>query len=199
MHKLKALFSVLFSLAVFYAGAQKTITDGILVYNISVQSDSKEPKMADMFDGATSTIYIKGQQSRSEMISGLGSEVMLMDGRNGSGVILKDYSGQKLMINLTSQDLAKRNHKYDDMTFETTSESSVIYGYKCKKAIAKLKDGTSFTVWYTPDLNPANKDYDYEFKRLPGLALQYEMQVKNMKFKYTISKISFEPVPTSKF
>jgi len=179
--------------------AQKTMGEGILVYNITVETSSKVPKMADMFDGATTTVYLKTDQSRSEMVSGLGSEVTILDGRTGGGVILKDYSGQKLMITLTKEDLAKKNRKYDDITFELTNETKVIYGYTCKKAIAHLKDGSSFVVYYTTELNTVDKDYDYQFKKLPGLALQYEGQTKNMKFKYTISKISFENVPASKF
>ena len=78
--------------------AQKIISEGSLVYNISIQTGSKEPNMADMLDGATTTIYIKGNQTRSEMVSGLGSESTIHDARTGTGVILKDYSGQKLMI-----------------------------------------------------------------------------------------------------
>lgn len=199
MYKFKLLLSLVFLHTVFFAAAQKSISEGVLVYNITVETDSKQPKMGDMFDGATATIYLKGNQSRSEILSGLGSEVTLIDGNSGNGVILKDYSGQKLMITLTKSDLDKKNHKYDDITFEPTNETLVIYGYKCKKAIAKLKDGSTFIVYYTPDLVTVNKGYDYEFKNLPGVPLQYEGQARNLKFKYTISKISLEFVPTSKF
>ena len=188
-----------FVLVGFTSFSQKTIAEGILVYNITIETSSKEPKMADMFDGATTTVYLKTDQSRSEMVSGLGTEVTLLDGRTGGGVILKDYSGQKLMITLAKEDLAKKNRKYNDITFENTNETKVIYNYNCKKAIAHLKDGSSFVVYYTTDLNTADKDYDYQFKKLPGLALEYEGQKKDMKFKYTISKISIENVPASKF
>src|SRR5438874_10921671 len=91
------------------AKAQKVIAEGTLVYNISIQTGSSEPKMADMLDGATTTIYLKGSQSRSELVSGLGSEVTIYDSKKGSGVILKDYSGQKLMITLTNEDWNKKN------------------------------------------------------------------------------------------
>jgi GLPGLI family protein len=179
--------------------AQKTISEGSLVYEIAVQTGSNEPKMADMFDGATTTMYFKGTQSRSELVSGLGSEVNIYDSRTGTGVILKDYSGQKLMITLTKGDWEKKNKKYEGITFETTAEKKVIAGYNAVKAIAKLKDGTTFTVYYTTELNVANKDYEYQFKTLPGLALQYEWQSGKMKFTYTVSKISLDPVPLSKF
>ena len=186
-------------LSVIAVKAQKVISEGTLIYNISIQTGSNEPKMADMLDGATTAIYIKGTQSRSELVSGLGSEVTIYDSKKGSGVILKDYSGQKLMITLTKDDWDKKNSKYEGITFETTNETLNIASYNCKKAIAKLKDGSSFVVYYTSEVEVADKDYDYQFKNLPGIALQYEWQSGRMRFKYTLSKINFDVVPVSKF
>ena len=179
--------------------SQKNLSEGSLVYSISVETGSAQPKMADMLDGATTTVYLKGNKSRTEMVSGLGSEATIYNATTGSGVILKDYSAQKLMITLTPEDWSKNNKKYDGIIFENTAETAVIAGFNCKKAIAKLKDGSTFTVYYTTDVNVTNKDYDYQFKTLPGLAVQYEMQTGKMKFKFTLSKINYSLVPASKF
>ena len=199
MKILKTGFIIVLFLSAFTIKAQKVISEGTLIYNISIQTGSAEPKMADMMDGATTAIYIKGSQSRSELVSALGSEVTMYDSKKGAGVILKDYSGQKLMITLTKDDWDKKNSKYEGITFETTNETLNIAGYNCKKTIAKLKDGSSFIVYYTPEVEVADKDYDSQFKTLPGLALQYEWQSGKMKFKYTLSKINFDVVPASKF
>ncbi|MDQ6889252.1 MAG: DUF4412 domain-containing protein [Bacteroidota bacterium] len=195
----KILFTSIIILQGYLSNAQKILSEGSLIYNISVETGSTEPKMADMLDGATTTIYLKGNQSRTEMVSGLGSEATIHNATTGSGVILKDYSGQKLMITLTPQDWEKNNKKYDGITFENTGETSVIEGFNCRKAIAKLKDGSTFTVYYTTDINLPNKEYDYQFKTLPGLAVQYEMQSGKMKFKFTLSKINFDNIPAAKF
>ena len=191
------LIACLFS--AFSTQAQKTLNEGTLVYNMSVETGSGEPKMADMLDGATTTIYIKGNQSRLELVSGLGREATIYNAGTGNGVILKDYSGQKLMITLSPQDWESNNKKYEGIVFENTGETSIISGFNCRKAIAKLKNGTSFTVFYTTDVNMANKAYDAQFKTLPGLAVQYEMQSGKMKFKFTLAKISYDAVPLSKF
>lgn len=183
----------------FSSNGQKVLTEGTLVYNMSVESGVGEPKMADMFDGATTTIYLKGNQSRSELVSSLGSEATLYNASTGTGVILKDYSGQKLMITLTSQNWEENNKKYEGITFENTGDVAIISGFNCKKAIAKLKNGTSFIVFYTTDVSVSNKSYDAQFKTLPGLAVQYEMQTGKMKFKFTLSKINYGNVPSSKF
>ena len=65
-----------------------------------------------MLDGATTTVYIKGSQSRTELLSGLGTEATIHDAKSGTGVILKNYSGQKLMITFNEDDWKKKNKKY---------------------------------------------------------------------------------------
>lgn len=183
----------------FYSVGQKVLKEGTLIYNMSVESGAGEPKMADMFDGATTTIYLKGNQSRSELVSSLGSEATLYNAATGTGVILKDYSGQKLMITLSPRNWEDNNKKYEGIVFENTGESATISGFNCKKANAKLRNGTSFTVFYTTDVTLSNKSYDAQFKTLPGLPVQYEMQSGKMKFKFTLSKIDYSPVSAAKF
>jgi len=179
--------------------AQKMMSEGTLVYTISVQTGSKEPQMADMFDGASTTIYLKGGLSRSDMVTALGTSTTIYDSRSGSGAVLKEYSGQKLLIKMNRNNWVDKNKKYEGITFTPTNETKTIAGYTCKKAIAKLKDGTSFTVYYATDLTTENKEYDYQFKTLPGLALEYESTVGNLHVRYTASKINFDPVPAQKF
>ncbi|HEX5023654.1 MAG TPA: hypothetical protein VFV68_00215 [Agriterribacter sp.] len=193
------LFVALTVLVSNKAHSQKILSEGTIVYDITVQTGSKEPQLADMFDGATTTVYLKGSQSRTEMVSPLGSTITLQDARTREGVVLKEYGSQKLLIHMTSQDWADVNRKYTGITFTRENESKVIAGYQCQKAVAKLKDGTSFTVFYTRDLMTENKDYNYQFKELAGLPLEYESSVGNLKVKYTVSKIGFDPVPMQKF
>lgn len=183
----------------FQSYSQQVINEGILVYNISIQTGSTEPKMADMLDGATTTIYLKGSQTKSEMLSGLGKESTIYDSRTGTGVILKDYSGQKLMITLDKTDWEKKNRKYEGITYAISEETVSIAGYDCKKAVATLKDGNSFTVYFAPNIKVSNLNYDNPFKNLPGLAIQYEWKSGAMMFKYTLAKISNETISSSRF
>ena len=181
------------------APAQKILSEGMIVYDITVQTGSKEPQLADMFDGVTTTLYLKGSQSRIEMISPLGSTVTLQDAKSNTGVVLKEYGNQKLLIHMAKEDWADLNKKYAGISFTSQNETKNIAGYTCQKAVATLKDGSSFTVFYTKELVTENKDYDYQFRSLPGLPLEYESSVGNLKVKYTASKVTFDPVPVQKF
>jgi len=200
---MKYSFPALFFLLALFslpALAQKRFSEGTLSYDIVINTGSDKPQNADFFDGATSLVYIKGNKSRTEMVSPLGTQSTIIDGAKNTIVILKEFGEQKYMINLTPGDWKDAHKRYEGVTFTYVSDSvKTIQGYACKKAIGKLQDGTTFTVWYTPELVPENSDFQYENKSLPGLAMQYETTMGNLKVTYTVSKISFGTVPAAKF
>jgi len=195
----KIALTVLLLSASVFSFAQKTISEGTLVYDIVIQSANKQPQISDAIDGGTVTVYIKGGQSRSDMVSALGKESTIHDTKTGNAVILKEYSGQKLMITLTKENWEAKNKSYNDIKFELGTETMTIAGYTCKKAVAQMPNGKSFVVYYAPDVVVTNKEYNATFKNLPGLAMQYEYESGTTKYKYTLSKINFEPVLASKF
>ena len=179
--------------------AQKIISEGTIVYDVVIQTGNNEPKKGDPLEGATTTVYLKGNNSRTDMVSALGKEVTIFNSKTNNAVILKEFSGQKLMITLTKEDWKLKNGAQDNIKFELTNEVKAIAGYTTKKAIARMPDGKTFVVYYAPDLVPANKHFDETFTNLPGLAIQYEIESGKMIFRYTISKISYDPVLVSKF
>lgn len=185
-----------FSVSVF---AQKNIAEATIVYNLAIQSANNSPQKGDAFDGASTTVYLKGNNSRTDMVSPLGKEVTIYNSKSNNAVILKEFSGQKLMITLSRENWKAKNKMYSDTKFELTSEYKAIGGYNTRKAIAKKEDGKTFEVYYATDMLPANKEYDPTFSNLPGLAIEYEIESGKMKFKYTLSKISFEAVQVSLF
>ena len=179
--------------------AQKTIAEGTIVYDMTIQVGNTIPQKGDALAGATNTVYLKGSSSRTDQVTALGNESTIHDAKLGNAVILKEFSGQKLMIKLTKENWIAKNKSNNDIKFELLNETKTIDGYACKKAIAKMADGKTFTVYYTPDLLVANKEYDPTFANLPGLAMEYEVESGSMKFKFVVAKISFDAVQVSKF
>ena len=178
---------------------QKKITEATISYDIVINTSNTTPKAADLLDGATSVIYLKGNSSRSEMISSLGTQSTIIDGKTGKVTILKDYGEQKYMITLTPENWKASNKKYEGIVFTYENVFKTIAGYNCQKAVGRLADSTTFTVYFTKDLVPVNKDFQYLNKSLPGLAMQYEASLGNLKVTYTVSGINFNPVPAAKF
>lgn len=186
-------------LAVIPARAQKKFTEGTVSYDIVINTGSDKPKNADYLDGTTVVNYIKGNKSRTETVSLLGTLTTIHDREKKSIVILKEFGEQKYMMTLTPADWKDANRKYENLSYVLDGSEKVILGYKCNKAVGQLPDGTTYTVWFTPELIPENHDFQYETRNLPGMTLEYEINSKNQKVTCTVAKISFSPVQASKF
>lgn len=181
------------------ATAQKLLSEGTIQYDVTVQTGTNNPKMADVFDGATALVLIKGSHSRSELNSAIGNSITIYDSRTGNGVVMREFGAQKLLIRMNRQNWMDRNKKFEGISFTKTGETKKIAGYQCEQAIGKLSDGTSFTVYYTTEIKVENRDYDAQFKNLPGVPLEFESTVSGIKVKYSASRVSFDPVPIQRF
>lgn len=191
-----ALSGSLFSISV---SAQKVINELSLNYNISIESVNDKTSMSKSLDGATLSVYIKGTESRADMKNSLGTESNLFDTKTGKGYILKEYSGQKLMITLNRENWAQKNLYFYNMKFSFDNTDQMIAGFKCKKATATLEGGKTFVVYYTTDIVTSNREYNNSFKNLPGIPVQYEQESGKLKFKYTLTEIGYDNIPGSKF
>jgi len=180
------------------ANAQKKVSELSVVYDCMITSGNPS-KPVNGFDGTTNTIYIKGNLIRSEMASSSFSSSTIYDSKTGRAVILKEVSGQKLLIRLSPENWQEMNKHDNGIVFTATGETKTIAGYKCIKAIGKTIYGAELIVYYTAEIVPDNKDYSAKFKNLEGLPLQYELTFDNRKIIYTVAKISLNPVPASKF
>ncbi len=196
------MLSVMLAFAIFYSitsSAQKILTEGMLKYNISIESSNGEKQIAGALNGATLSVYLTKDKSRSEMISAPGTETTVFDNKNGKGFILKEYSGQKLMITTTAENWMQKNQVNTNLNFETQSGTTNIRGYFCKKAVAQTANGKLYTVYYDPLIIVANKQYNNAFVQLAGLPVQYELSSGNLIFKYSLIGLNMDVINSGKF
>ena len=179
--------------------AQKVLTEGMLKYSISIESSNGEKQISGALNGATLSVYLTKNKSRSEMVSNPGTETTVFDNKSGRGFILKQYSGQKLMITTTAENWAQKNQVNTGLNFETQPGTTNIAGYVCKKAVAKSNNGKLYTVYYDPFILIENKQYNNAFSQLAGLPIQYELSSGNLIFKYTLAGLNMDILNSSKF
>jgi GLPGLI family protein len=194
MKILLCIAACVFGLNTINSFGQKKISDFSIVYDYEISNGTSAKPLT-----GSNSIYVKGNLSRSETGSQSYSSSIIHDATTGTGVILKEVSGQKILIHLTPQNWEQINSKDEAVTFSNTAETKTIAGYKCTKAVAKAGDGSSYSVYYTSELSVDNSDYNQKFKNLPRLQIEYELTKGNFIIKYTFSKINLNPVPASKF
>jgi GLPGLI family protein len=179
----------------FLGSAQKRVGDLTVVYNSVITNSQDSNKKIS----STTGYFLKGNLSRAEENSNMFSSVTIYDSKTGSGVLLKEVNGQKLLIRMNEENWNQKNRRYMNLNFAKTSETKTIAGYFCTQAKASTPDGSEITVFYTRDLMPENKFYDPPFKNLEGLPLEYEIRKGNLHIRYTLASINLNPVPASKF
>lgn len=203
MRKIGFLFllSALGASTICSAQTPRIISECTIVYNLSIEDGNSSPELIQSLKGASKTVYIKGSKSRTELVSPSYSLTIINDTKRDTTIILRELGSTKYMTFLNEAKKLEKNKKFEGITFLNTTETKTILGYDCKKVVSKLKDGSTYNVYYAPLIVPSTREYEYQFKDLPGLALEYETTSEDgkMVYKFTAEKISLIPVQAAKF
>lgn len=192
-----ALITLFFS---FFANAQQSKPQRIVAectvdYSVTLSSDNDES-----LKSTSKTVYIKGLHSRVDWKSDAFTQSVIYEKTSGSAVILREIGNNKLMTKLSSDNWKSQNAKYENATLAYDTTKKTILGYECKKAILTLKDGTIINLFYASNIAPSVREFEYQFKDIPGFVLEYDSQeTEGKKVKYTAIKINLNPVLASKF
>jgi hypothetical protein len=178
--------------------------EGKIVYSIDISGDKMPPEAKSMMAGSTSTVYIKGTKTRSDISMGPQTTSSIFDAQTHTSVMLMEMMGNKYKI---KNDPAKKDEKKSDVKVNVTTETKTIAGFLCKKAEVTVTDqkGSSHmtNIWFTEQIaNHMNTSDDRgaQFKDIKGMPLEYEVQSPNgMSMKMIATSVSKETVADSKF
>ncbi len=180
------------------AFAQRSVSDAKITYKMELP-----PEMAQtdaMLQDSRFIQYMRGHMSRIDINFNIVNYTYLINARDETMTTLIDQHGAKYLIRGNKEQFEKDLKQYEGTKFVDQQEVMEIAGYKCKKAIAQLPDGSTYVVYYTPDLVPENKRYNQRFANLNGMALEFEIPTKTgAKIKVTATKVELIPIPASYF
>ena len=189
------LFLSVFTVQSLFAQDAKIVSECTVVYDITL------PKEQKLMEGTTKVLYIKGTKSRTDLVSPNYLQTVIYNSKTDSSVILRELGNAKYITYLDSKKQNEKNKKFEGMTLTYTGEKKTILGYECKQAIAKLTDGTTFSIFFASSIIPSVKQYEFQFKDIPGFVLEYEALSEDGKTKliYGANQITFTPVLSAKF
>lgn len=176
------------------AQTPKVVADCTITFDVSIgQAGGASEK-------ATKTLYIRGTETRTDLVTTSFVQTTLYDSKKDEAVILRELGGVKYISRLNAAQWHDQNKRYEGMTVTLGSETKTILGYVCRKATVKLQDGSQLELYYAVEITPSASENAYQFKGIPGLVLEYEAQAeKGNKVKYTATVINLSPVPASRF
>jgi GLPGLI family protein len=180
---------------------QRVVAECTVTYAIAVEEDNTiDKELLASLKATTKTVYIKANDSRTDLVSPTFKQTVLYNKTSGSAVILREIGANKLMTKMDNARWASENKRYGGIKVTTTGETKTILGYECRKATIMLKDSSVYSLYYAPNLIPSVRDFEYQFRDIPGFVLEYEAQEpEGKKITYTATKINFSPVQLSRF
>lgn len=201
---MKIIYSILFLLGMHTGSrlyGQRVVADCAVTYAISSEDAEADKDVIESLKASTKTVYIKGYESRTDLVSPSFTQSLLYNKSKGTAIILREFGNNKFMTRLDNARWAAENKKYEGMKLSFVSaDTKNILGYECRKAMIQLKDGSSFALYYTTAIVPSVREFEYQFKDIPGFVLEFESQeTGSKKIKYTATKINLNPVLASRF
>jgi len=199
MKKLIGSF-VLLVLCLNAQAQQRVVAECTITYSINIDDSQASNEAMASLKSSSKTVFIKGMNSRTDLSSPTFMQSMIYQKNTGTAVILREFGANKFMTKLDQAKWKEENKQFDGMRIETTGETKTIIGYECKKVNMVMANGSVFSVYYTPAIAPSVKEFEYQFKDIPGLVLESEsIDADGNKIRYTAKQINFNPVPPSKF
>jgi GLPGLI family protein len=182
----------------------RTVAEATITYAITLaDSSTGDESFKKTLNETEKTVYIKGNNSRVDVVAPTFSQSVVYNKTTGTAFILREIGNNKFLTNISKESWLKRNANLADAKIEIdANDKKNILGYECIKATITYKDNTVVTAYYTSAFAPSVKEFEYQFKDLPGMVMQYvytSAEFNNRKLVYTAVKINLTPVLASKF
>ncbi len=192
MYKKFSYIIVTFFSAICLNAQQRVVAECTINYTIIL--DSSQPS-----NNTTKTVYIKGNDSRIDIVSPSFSQTTFYDKNSGNAVVLREFGNNKVITKLSKSQWIEKNKKYLKSNISYNGDTKIILGYECKGASVLTNDSNVINVFYATSIITSVKEFEYQFKDIPGLVLEYEIEEGKQKIKYLATKINLSPVSSSKF
>lgn len=178
----------------FSASAQTILTEAAMVYEVKSVSKNN----ATLRGTFQQNIWIKGHLSKSVFISPSGRETVIYDARAKSGVILKEYASQKILIELGESDWNDYQRSVKTLVFKQENEITKRGEYPCMKAIG-ANGNQNLVIWFTSNFKVAHAEFGLYYPSLDGLPIRIENCQQGDCLHYELKSLQTESIPASIF
>jgi GLPGLI family protein len=177
---------------------QRVVAECTIEYKALFDSSANKEE-ASALQNSSKIVYIKGNNARVDLISTQFVQSVIYDKTNNLVAVLREFGTNKVLTKLSKNEWQEKNKKYEGYALQNTNEVKNILGYNCTKAYLQTKEGNQILIYYTTSIIPSVKDYEYQFKDVPGFVLAYEISEADKKIFYTATKLNLNPVLASRF
>lgn len=169
------------------------LKEGHIVYKIESTTDNPDMQMAvGMMQGSTMEVYFKEKATRGEFKMGsMMTTTTISDETNGDVLMLMSGMMGNMAIKSNSKDQQPVDADTPAPKVEVTitTETKVIEGYTCKKAVVTDEEGDVANFWFTEEIIVSKKGQNSLSDDVPGFPMQFEINKGGMTMSMTVTKV----------
>lgn len=183
--KKSILLALLFVSTTLISFAQ--MKKGKITYDMAFSSDNADMAMAaNMMQGSKMMMSFMPGKSRTDVTMGMmGTMITITQQKDNKSLSLMDMMGMKYAIEQTTDQTTAPNN----YTVEITSETKVICGYTCTKALMTDESGNVMTVWFTKEIQVYTNGQNYYNQQIPGFPLAFTLMQSELKIEMTATSV----------
>lgn len=190
----KLLLAVCLTAATTVATYAQKSFEGSVKYSIAYGDMPEEMKQYESMLPKEMVMKIKGDKSRMEQNSAMGSNITITDDKAKKVTVLVNMMGQKVAI----EQNIENNEEEKMPEIKYLDETKKIAGYTCKKAEISHPDmDETMTVYYTDEI--VGTKTNAQFKGLNGFLMEYSMSNQGMEMTITASEVKETKISNAEF
>jgi len=202
----KATFGFIFVMMPFFLcsfeGWASKPFEGVISYKISYPNNKFTESQLAMFPKLM-TVTVKGNKALTEINTAMGNKKEIIDYAEKTKIGLIDIMGQKFAVKQTTEEIDEENTLSSKPSIELTSETKMIFGYNCKKAIVTVEDKgvkSTLEVFYSEELGSKTQNFDNPwYKEINGGLMEFTMKTPQFNMKFSVSNIEKKSIPSKLF
>ncbi|MBU0487913.1 MAG: DUF4412 domain-containing protein [Bacteroidetes bacterium] len=181
-------FAVMFVFSDTYAQKKGKAFNGTVLYEITYPEAEIDPAMAGQLP-TQMTVIINETKQKTEISTGMMSNIVIIDMVTNKTVILLDLMGQKFAIRSSKEEMQSKQETTPNV--KVTEETKEIAGYKCKKVEVTSEDSDDpMIVWVTDEILGDYDNWAGSFPGVKGLAMEYIADNNGMKMKMSVQTVT---------
>ena len=176
----------------------KNISEGVIEYDITY------PKMDPndmMVGGLPNKAYLRFKNNNmvNDMSGMMGLiSITYISKQDKSAAQTLTLFNNRYLADISSDDMKRINADYVQKV-EEGKNSQTIAGFKCKEAIATLKNGEMLHVYYTNEISISNPNWSNPFTKIDGVLMDFEMERYGLAMHLKAKKVLAEKVDDNSF
>lgn len=176
------------------------LSQGEIEFEVTYPKMKEDNFMVDFMPDVM-TMRFEKERYISELSAGAGMfrSSFIADAENKEFTQMVKLINKKMYVTLDEKEVGEMLKEMPKYTITKAKGTKEIAGYKCHKVIVKTSDDEEFSAFYTKDINIDNPNWCTQYKDVPGVLLEYQLEKYGICMRLKASNVAPAEIAEDEF